>query len=100
MLLAERPGRSAIDIKPRSLEAGVLRATTAQNIHHTVPSMIIAVCRHLAAFHVEARCRRARLVQAALAADIYHVVLGMLFAVHPEHFALPMIARPPSATLI
>lgn len=100
MPLAERPGRSAVDVKPRSLEAGVLRATTAQNIHHTIISMILAVCRHLATFHVEARCRRARLVQAALAADIYHVLVGMLFAVHPEHFALPMVARSPCAALI
>lgn len=70
-----------------------MRATTAEDIGHTVLSMLLAVdCRN-AAGNIEARTLSAGVKRATPAQDVHHPVLSMTFAVHRRIAALHIEAR-------
>lgn len=80
MLLAERHLPTALDTKPLLPLAGGLSATPAKDVHHSVPSMFLALHRRLATLDSKARSLRAGVMCATLAMNVNHAVHSMLFA--------------------
>lgn len=72
----------------RLLEAVVMYATPAVNVHNAVFSMLPAVRSCLAAFYIKARFRRAGVMRATPAAHVHHTVLRMLPAANRRLAAL------------
>ena len=69
-----------LDVEGRELRAKITRATLADDVHHVVASMFLAVQRRPAALHIEIRLHRARLMRATLPEDVHHAVMSVAFA--------------------
>ena len=91
---------AALEIEVRHVNAKGMQTTTfVIDVYHSVPSMLLAVGRILAALDVEARPLIAKGMCATTAKDVYHSVPSMLLAVCRLH-ALDIEARAPRARVM
>ena len=80
--------------------AGVLGRTLGAGFHHTVLSMLHAVCRCLAALDGKGRGLHAGVMCASHSTDVTHAVLGVLSAVSRPFVALHVKTRLPRAVVM
>ena len=83
MLLAARCRPGARDAETRSTRAGVMQATSGNDVFHAVLSMLFAIYACLATFDVEHRHLPAGFMCAALIQDVHHTGLCVLHSEYP-----------------